>query len=575
MIDDQAIHDGMTFFLEHLPDKLHLILASRVDPELPLARWRVRGELLEIRAADLRFSEAEASSFFTQTLGEGLAEEDVQRLEQRTEGWVAGLQLAALAMRQRQDRSAFVQAFTGSHRYLLDYIQEEILQHQPPNVQRFLLQTAVLRRLNASICAALTEDATSQAMLEMLERSNLYVVPLDDERQWYRVHDLFREVLLARLQATEPELLPLLHQRAAHWYAAHDELREAITHALAAADFLYAADLIERAAERLWLSGEAQTVLDWIGALSDAVLRQYARLALNASLRLLESLHMTPRELYARGQAQVEQTIARVEAVLQRQQEPTLPALPEADVALLQRRIRLLRAVIASRAILTRGDAVRMRLLAQETEALAAQEELSWKLIALWISFWHIATLQQEEALLIPRLLEAKRQVLDAGDRPATLRVMRWLALAYTRAGQWRLVQQECLEALALVEQIGERSAMTGYFHHSLAGAYYAWNRLDEAASSVQQTRRIAQVWQQTDLLLNGDVLLVQIWLARGDLAAAEQALQQAEELIQQEQYAPNTGFVVAVRVQYWLAAGDLEAANNWAVPVVFSSEQD
>src|SRR5262249_41449386 len=147
-------------------------------------------------------------------------------LEARTEGWIAGMQLAALAMRQRADRSAFVRVFTGSQRYLLDYVQEEVLERQELRVQRFLLQTAVLTRLNAALCAALTEEARSQAMLEWLERHNLFVVPLDEQRQWYRVHELFREVLLARLQATEPELVPILHQRAAHWYAAQNELRE-------------------------------------------------------------------------------------------------------------------------------------------------------------------------------------------------------------------------------------------------------------------------------------------------------------------------------------------------------------
>jgi LuxR family transcriptional regulator, maltose regulon positive regulatory protein len=401
LIDDQSIHESVTFFLEHLPDQLHLVIASRVDPDLPLSRWRVRGELLELRAADLRFSAAEASSFVTQTLGQGLAEADVRLLSQRTEGWIAGLQLAVLAMRQRENRAAFVQAFTGSQRYLMDYVQEEILARQGLGVQRFLLQTAVLTRLNAALCAALTEERNSQAVLETLERHNLFVVPLDDERQWYRVHDLFREALLARLHSTEPELVPVLHQRAAHYFAAHGEVRAAITHALAARDFVSAAELIEREAGQLWLSGEAQSVLNWIGALPDVVLRQHARLALNAALRLLESLRATLSASYARAQAQVEQSIARVEAVLQREQESTagsagqetLSALAEAEVALLWRRIRLLRAFLASRTILTRGDTERMRLLAQETEELSEQEEVSWKMVALSITCWLIEAL--------------------------------------------------------------------------------------------------------------------------------------------------------------------------------------
>jgi len=251
VIDDQIIHESLTFLLEHLPEQGCLVLASRVDPDLPLARWRVRGELLEIRAADLRFTAAEATAFFTQSLGEELAEDDVRLLEQRTEGWIAGLQLAVLAMRQRADRAAFVQLFTGGHRYLLDYVQEEILQLQPLPVQRFLLQTAVVPRMNAALCEALTGEPLSQAMLDWLERHNLFVAPLDDRRQWYRMHDLFREVLLARLHATEPQLAPRLHKRAARWYAAQGAQREAIVHALAAVDVAYAADLIERSSPAL------------------------------------------------------------------------------------------------------------------------------------------------------------------------------------------------------------------------------------------------------------------------------------------------------------------------------------
>ena len=227
---------SLSFALEHLPHEMHLVISSRVDPDLPLARLRVRGQLLEIRAVDLRFTEAEAASFFTQGMSDVLAEDDVRRLQQRTEGWAAGLQLAVLAMRQRADLSTFLPQFTGSHRYLVDYVQEEILQRQPEPVQHFLLRVAVLARMNAALCQALTDEPASQAMLERLERTNLFVVPLDEQRQWYRMHDLFREVLLARLQATAPQLVPRLHQRAADWYAAQGDLREAIPHALAGHD---------------------------------------------------------------------------------------------------------------------------------------------------------------------------------------------------------------------------------------------------------------------------------------------------------------------------------------------------
>jgi ATP/maltotriose-dependent transcriptional regulator MalT len=309
--------------------------------------------------------------------------------------------------------------------------------------------------------------------------------------------------------------------------------------------------------------------------------RQYTRLALNTALRLLECMYATVSASFARTQTQVEQTIARAEAMLQQQAEPTvrsepeetLSALPEAEVALLQRRIRLLQALIASRAMLTRGDAEQMRLLAEETAELSEQEELSWKLITLWISFGLTEALQCEGALLIPRLLEAKQQVIEAGDHMITVRVMRWLAMAYWRAGRLRLVEQECLEALALVERFGQHTAREGYLHFYVARTYYAWNRLEAAAGSLQQMLRIAQDWQQADLLIVGNLFLAQLSLARGDLAAAEQALQQAEELVQQERFAIHVFLVVAVRVLYWLAAGDLAAASTWAEHVEFSPQ--
>ena len=208
LIGEQAIHESLLFFLEHLPAYLHLLISSRVDPDLPLARLRARGQLTEIRAADLRFTRADVGIFLGQVLGFPLAEDEVLALERRTEGWVAGLQIAALSLRKQGDRLAWLARFTGSHRYLLDYVQDEILAPQPLTIQRFLLQVAVLTRMNAALCQAVTGEPASQEILEALERANLFVIPLDEQRHWYRLHDLFREALLAQMHASEPELLP-------------------------------------------------------------------------------------------------------------------------------------------------------------------------------------------------------------------------------------------------------------------------------------------------------------------------------------------------------------------------------
>ncbi|HEY9376771.1 MAG TPA: AAA family ATPase, partial [Jiangellaceae bacterium] len=249
-IEASEVHEAVTFLLDHLPDHLHLIIATRSDPPLPLARLRSRGQLSEVRAADLRFTPAEAQDFLNRVMGLELAAADVDALEDRTEGWIAGLQLAALSLRDIADRdevAGFIQAFTGSNRFVIDYLADEVLARQPPEVRDFLIRTAVLDRLHGPLCDAVTGGTDGARMLEELERGNLFVVPLDTERSWYRYHHLFADVLHARLLAEHPDQVPDLHQRASAWFAARGLVADAVRHALAAEDFDRAAYLIEEA----------------------------------------------------------------------------------------------------------------------------------------------------------------------------------------------------------------------------------------------------------------------------------------------------------------------------------------
>ena len=227
----------MTFLLDHLPPHVHVVLSTRADPDLQLARWRARSELVEIRAADLRFTSDEAASYLNEATGLRLAARDVETLEERTEGWIAALQLAALSLQGRDDASSFIARFAGNDRYIVDYLVEEVLQHQPEPVREFLLHSAVLDRLTGPLCDAVTGRDDGRDMLMTLERANLFLVALDDQREWYRYHHLFADVLRARLLAEQPDLASLLHQRASRWYEAHDLAEEAVRHALAARDF--------------------------------------------------------------------------------------------------------------------------------------------------------------------------------------------------------------------------------------------------------------------------------------------------------------------------------------------------
>ena len=287
VIDASPVDDILTFLLAHSPQPLHLLILTREDPPLPLPRLRVRNQLMELRAAELRFTAEEAATFLGNVMALKLSAPAVAALEARTEGWIAGLQLAALAMQGRTDHDQFVEAFAGSHRFILDYLLEEVLQRQPPDLRRFLLQSSILNRLSGPLCAAVTEVTESSAILHRLERDNVFVVPLDDERRWYRYHHLFADALRAQLLQRYPDDLPTLHQRAAHWYEAQGVVAEAIHHAVAAEDWHHAADQIERA----WPAVDSRATytewLTWVQALPDAMIRTRPVLSANYGWALM------------------------------------------------------------------------------------------------------------------------------------------------------------------------------------------------------------------------------------------------------------------------------------------------
>ena len=273
VIDSPEVHEGMAFLLDHAPPRLHVVVAGRADPALPLARLRARGELVEIRAADLRFTLEEAVAYLNGVMGLELAAADVVALEGRTEGWIAALQLAALSMQGRGDVAEFIAGFAGDARYVVDYLVEEVLARQDADVQTFLLQTSVLDRISGPLCDAVTERGDGKAVLAALDRANLFLVPLDDRRRWYRYHHLFADVLRSRLLDEQPHLVPVLHRRASAWYEANGERAVAVDHALAAGDFDRAADLVELAAPSLRRLRQEGTLRRWMEAIPEAQFR--------------------------------------------------------------------------------------------------------------------------------------------------------------------------------------------------------------------------------------------------------------------------------------------------------------
>ena len=286
VIEEPDIRDGMAYLVEHLPPQIRLVIATRADPALPLPRLRARGQLVEIRAADLRFTLGEAAAYLTEVMGLELSPGDVVALEGRTEGWIAALQLAALSMQGRDDLAGFIAGFAGDDRYIVDYLVGEVL-HQPEHVRSFLLQTSLLTRLNGSLCDAVTGRDGGRAMLEALDRGNLFLVPLDDRRLWYRYHHLFADVLRARLLDEQGDKVLELHRRASGWYARNGDQSAAIGHALDGEDFERAADLVEMVATRLRQARQEATLTRWLEALPEELFRVRPVLAI-----LLVGAHM-------------------------------------------------------------------------------------------------------------------------------------------------------------------------------------------------------------------------------------------------------------------------------------------
>ncbi|GHO45995.1 LuxR C-terminal-related transcriptional regulator [Ktedonospora formicarum] len=584
VIEEPVIHQGMAFFLEHLPAHLHLILSSRVDPDLPLARLRAHGQLTEIRADELRFQSDEANQFLGKMLSPPLSEAELQRLMSRTEGWITGLHLVALTMQKREDRTAYLETLTGSQRYLLDYVQEDILARLSLDMRDFLLHIAILSRLDAAACQAVTNASTkaaSQQMLALLERANLFLVPLDEERRTYRLHDLFREALLSALYTSQPEMVTLLHHRAAGYYESEGQWAEAITHALAATDFSTAARLMEQTVEQFWMGGEAATMARWVLALPGTLVREYAHLVLTTAHYLLHPIAYSTREQRESRHQQVKRLMARVETALPHQTDGINQKIQETragstvrsttsetsatEEALLHRRLRLLRAGMTLYEVIETSENERLLALHKELQELDQDEEIIWHMLPLFCNVIYY-TVRQERAKLVPQLLEAKQRAHQSGSHFATTRIIQWLALSAEEAGQLHLAYQESLAALELIEQTASYALLEGYFKDVLAMVLYQWNRLAEARSWLRTAIQDATTWQQKDLLLAGYIHLMQVELARGDLSAAQQALQALEEL---GGYHSQNRLPI-LRAQYKLAQGQIKGAADWAISIVF-----
>ena len=551
VIEAPDVHQAVAFLLEHLPPRVHVVIATRADPPLPLARLRARGQLAELRAANLRCTVEEAAAFLEQTMGLALTADEAAVLEGRTEGWIAGLQLAALSLQGREEdaRSAAIAGLTGAHRYIFDYLAEEVFVRQPEDVRRFLLHTSVLDRLCGSLCEAVVGDGgpvDGQGMLERLEAANLFVVSLDDGRVWYRYHQLFTEFLQERLRHEQPALIPELHAKACHWHEERGLLAEAAEHALAADDAVLAARLVEQATPAgLWQRGEVATVLRWLERVPSEVVRRRPRLCVDLAWALLLS--------------------ARVDEIG--------PWLDAADVALASPpdEERALRAQIAAmRAEQARQGGESAEAVALARQALADLPPDDQRLRAVVAVFLGNAQLSSGDAVAAT---EAYREAVRSSQAVQTVAsaLIGSGRLVTTQAARGQLHQaaDTYRETLDLAARHGMMASPTvGGAQVGMAEVLREWNDLDQAEALAREgIGRCRAANGLAQMALDGALTLARLVQARGDCARALGILQEIEDFARERHLAQSAERIGLARARLWLTATppDVAAARRWA----------
>jgi LuxR family maltose regulon positive regulatory protein len=552
LIDAPPVHQSLAFLLEHLPTKAHLVVASRADPPLPLARLRARGQLAELRAADLRFTPDEAAALLRTAVGSDLPEAAVAALADRTEGWVAGLQLAALSLRGQDDVAAFVEGFSGSHRYVLDYLAEEVLDRQPQPLRQFLLETSVLERLSGPLCDAVTGRADSQVLLEQAERASLFLVPLDEVRGWWRYHQLFADLLRVRLRLGQPERVPELHRAAAAWSEAHGLVDDAIRHALAAGDAAWAARLVERHFDALLQRAEGATVDRWVAALPVELVRSRPRLLLAQAVwaLLVGRIHEAEPLL---DQAEV--------ALAAGGDEPYEPSVGRAAslVANLPASIAIARADLARR----RGDADRVDAFAQGALPQLTKEDRALRWAAdryLAVAAWQRGELAQAERLLIDLIGEQ----WAPGEGFLAVRPRYDLGQVQRARGRLGAALRTYRQVLAAAGGTGRPLPADGMAHVGMAGVLYERSELDGALEHASQGVALCRQLAYTQPLLAGLATLAWIRHARGDRAGALAAIAEAEQIEPSPEVVDLLNPVPALRARLALAHGEVTDAARW-----------
>lgn len=565
VIDSPPVDQALTFLVEYQPGSMHLVIATREDPPLPLARMRARGRLTELRAVDLRFTPAEAAEFLTQAMGLSLSPEDISTLEERTEGWIAGLQLAALSMQNRQDAGSFIQSFSGSHRFVLDYLVEEVLRRQPQHVRDFLLQTSILDRLCGSLCNALTGDEDGKEMLETLERGNLFVIPLDDRRQWFRYHHLFAEVLQTHLREALPERIASLHRRASAWFEQNDLLPEAIRHALDAGDDERAADLIEQVWLEMDLNYQSATWLGWAKALPAGQIGARPVLCVGFAWAMLAVGEIEASEDYLR---QAERWLKAGESP-GAARPPGMVVVDEAEFRSLPASIAAARAYRA----LALGDTGGTKSQARKALALVTEGE----------------TIHRTQATALLGMAEYAEGNLPAAEQEfLKFQAMMWqannianaISITYILA-EIMLIQGRLREAVSAyrkaLKQAADRGALSflgaSDLYRGLSEVLCEQGDLEAAAQHLQTAQSLGERSALTGWPHRLCVAQARIKEAQGDAPGALALLDEAERKFVRNPLPDRP--IAALRARTWARQGRLAEALAWAREQNLSPDDD
>ena len=555
VISSQPVLDMVMFLLEHMPPHMHLVLLSRVDPPFPLSRLRVRNQLVDIRADQLRFTLDEIAVFLNEIMKLKLSTDDLASIEVRTEGWIAGLQLAALSMQSCQDIHGFVSAFTGSHYYVMDYLVEEVLRLQPSNISTFLLQSSILNRLCGPLCEAVVDadpakPVGGQATLETLEQMNLFLIPLDEERHWYRYHHLFADVLNKHLEHQFPHLRPELHRRASQWYEQNGFFSEAIQHALAAGEQDRAAQLIEQNGCFLLMSGEVSTLLNWTNAI-EFQSEAHPWLAIQKAWAQALSGHLD-----------------RVEPTLQIPDQLLSPLEPTVEVRTMQGTIAAARAHCAN----LHGDTRRAAEYAQQAlRQLPDCSSISQSIRSVATSIlgdasWINGNLDEA----IHAYTEAVRIGHEANNLHMVIIANSNLADILMEQGELHRASMIYTKSLQMtVRPDGQRSPLAGKLYIGLTRLTYERDQLEDANQYVHQCLDLCQQWGDVDQQAVAYALLARLEQTRGNLEQAREAMRNAEQLAAESPVSPRQSTLVTTDLaRVWLAQGNLELIQKSGLTV-------